>query len=347
MTVDVVDFLAQETWICKPLLLYASIIVSYPWLWGVIYSLSNNGHFCRFFRALVSKISSNPMAHLLQRHAPTALICVHPLCNQIIAESLKRTRLPTLLITVVTDLDEAHTAWIAPEVSLYIAPTEEVRDSLRARGIPPQCISLLGLPVDGRFYRDRPDSSQTGQIAEQKDALTLFLTGGGEGAGAILPAAQAISRAQLPVRLIVACGRNDALRQKLERSSLTVPCRVLGFQDNIHLLMEAVDVVIGKAGAVTIGEAIVAQKPLIILSPLPGQERGNVEFVIRHGLGLAVKRTAQLIRVLKHWIANSGEMEELVVRAKEFRHEWSQAGPQAARAILSLIESGETTPHRR
>lgn len=342
--VDMVDLLAQcsSAWMGKTSHLYAPIIVNCPWLWGAIYNLSNNERFCRFFRKLAGKTLDNSMADLLQAQLYSSILCVHPLCNQIIAEGLGRTKRPVPLVTVITDLAEVHATWVASEVNLYVAPTQEARASLLARGVDPGRVELLGLPIDQRFSWDGADRRQARRRLDlEEETFTLLLTGGGEGAGTIFCAAQAISKAGLPVQLIIACGRNESLRRRLERCFLTVPHRVLGFQDNMPEVMKAVDVVIGKAGALTIGEAIVTQMPFVILGPLPGQERANAEFVRRHNIGLEVANVSSLVRTLEGWIANPGEMVGLVGRAKGYCREWSQAATRVAGTALALIDGGK------
>lgn len=342
--VDVSDFMAQRNvpWIGRLGHLYAPIIVRVPRIWGAIYSLSDNDTFCRFLRMVVGIAWGNALVDVTRDRVPHAIVCVHPVCNQIIAQALRRTRWPVPLLTVITDLQAAHAAWVAPEVGLYVAPTEEIRASLLARAVDPARVKLSGLPLDQRFYQGELDREQARQkMGLREKTLTLLLTGGGEGAGAICAAARAISRARLPVQLIIVCGRNEALRRELERSSLAVPHRVVGFEQDMSQIVKTADVVIGKAGALTIGEAIAAQRPMIILHPLPGQEMGNMAFVRRHGLGLAVANVSSLIQTLQAWLANPGEMRALAVKGYGFRFEWAQSASRVASTVLELVTQRE------
>lgn len=342
--VDVSDFMAQRNvpWIGRLGHLYAPIIVRYPRIWGAIYSLSDNDTFCRSLRMVIGMAWGKALVDVTRDRVPHAIVCVHPVCNQIIAQALRRTRWPVPLLTVITDLQAAHAAWLAPEVGLYVAPTEEIRASLLARAVDPARVKLSGLPLDQRFYQGELDREQARQkMGLREKTLTLLLTGGGEGAGAICAAARAISRARLPVQLIIVCGRNEALRRELERCSLAVPHRVVGFEQDMSQIVKIADVVIGKAGALTIGEAIAAQRPMIILNPLPGQEMGNMAFVRRHGLGLAVDNVASLVQTLQAWLANPGEMRALAVNGYGFRFEWAQSASRVASTVLELVTQRE------
>ena len=59
--------------------------------------------------------------------------------------------------------------------------------------------------------------------------------------------------------------------------------------------MRASDVVVSKAGPGTIAEALCCGLPLLLVWYLPGQERGNVEWVVDIGAGRFVPRVEQLV----------------------------------------------------
>ena len=54
---------------------------------------------------------------------------------------------------------------------------------------------------------------------------------------------------------------------------------VLGFTDKIPEYFRAVDLLVTKAGPGTLAEANAAQLPVVVYDYVPGQERGNVDFV--------------------------------------------------------------------
>lgn len=343
---DILDWraLGGLSWTGQTSRLYACTIVHFPILWGLVYRLSDTSTFCRVFRRLMRKTWRCRTGHMLRTHAPDLVICVHPLSTQVVAEALRETGSSAPLATVVTDLAVAHATWIAPQVSLYLVPTEEVRMSLIARGVNSQQIRLIGLPIGARFWAGEPDSGETRrQLGLAEEAFTVLLAGGGEGAGAMLSAAEAISKARLPVQLIIACGRNGRLRRKLDRRSLSVANRVLGFGDNMPKVMKAADVVVSKAGALTTGEAIATGRPIVYLRPLPGQETTNARFACSHGLAHMVSSPSELVRTMERWLADPSEMRQLVAGAEDYRKHWTHAATRiavVAMEMLGLAENG-------
>lgn len=59
----------------------------------------------------------------------------------------------------------------------------------------------------------------------------------------------------------------------------------LGFVKNMAEYMVAADVLISKAGPGTISEAAALSLPVMLTSFLPGQEEGNVDYVVEGGFG--------------------------------------------------------------
>src|SRR5205814_7116521 len=107
----------------------------------------------------------------------------------------------------------------------------------------------------------------------------VLLVGGGDGAGGLQDVTRAISRARLPVQLLIITGRNRRLYAYLQRTkqSFHVPVRVFGFVQNMPEMMRASDVIIIKAWPGTITEALACDLPVILIGYARGQDVGSVE----------------------------------------------------------------------
>jgi len=70
---------------------------------------------------------------------------------------------------------------------------------------------------------------------------------------------------------------------------------VLGFVDNMADWMRAADLVVTKAGPGTISEALCSGLPMLLTWYIPGQERGNLEWVVGIGAGRYVPRARELV----------------------------------------------------
>jgi 1,2-diacylglycerol 3-beta-galactosyltransferase len=110
--------------------------------------------------------------------------------------------------------------------------------------------------------------------------------------------------------------------------------RVLGYVNNMAEWMRAGDVVVSKAGPGTIAEALCCGVPLLLVWYLPGQERGNVEWVVDIGAGRYVPRDEQLVDTVAELAAPGSEA--LATMRSAVR---AAARPEATRRIAGLIAS--------
>ena len=90
--------------------------------------------------------------------------------------------------------------------------------------------------------------------------------------------------------LVAICGRNDQLRQRLEALPWTMPHHLYGFTKQMPEFMAASDMLVTKAGPGTISEGFIAGLPLVLYARLPGQEDGNVQYVVKKRAGVWAPR---------------------------------------------------------
>ncbi|MDO8689769.1 MAG: glycosyltransferase [Dehalococcoidia bacterium] len=230
--------------------LYGPAIVKASWLWGILYRISDNRCGATSLAAPLDAV----VASVLARENPDLVVSVHPLCHGAALRSLRRMGRKVPVAAVITDLMDVHMAWQDPGVSLFLAPTPGVARQLVSQGIAPAKVYCVGLPVNGDFR------NETGPVGEALAGLglgpgrcTVMVTGGGEGAGPLERASRTVMDVLPRAQLVVVCGRNDRLRKKLV--AMDLPGKVLGFVEDMARWMRACDVVVCKAGALTVAEA--------------------------------------------------------------------------------------------
>ncbi len=93
-----------------------------------------------------------------------------------------------------------------------------------------------------------------------------------------------------PTQLVVVCGNNQEMVSDLSSPTRRWPrgvtVHVKGFIQNVHEFMGASNLLVTKAGPGTIAEAMILGLPLVLSTFLPGQEEGNVPYVVDNGFGL-------------------------------------------------------------
>ena len=132
-----------------------------------------------------------------------------------------------------------------------------------------------------------------------------MLMAGGEGGGKLLSTSLALARARLPVHLVVVCGRNEHSQQKLAEMSRDAADADAGAR--LHRQDSGVFPRRRSAGhqsrAGTLAEANAAQLPVIVYDYVPGQERGNLDFVRHNGLGeVAIGGASRVVEAVRSMI---------------------------------------------
>lgn len=335
--------------------LYGPAIKYSPRLYGQAFRMTNTaGRFNTALR-LCQPFLSQGLRELLERTQPDVIVSVHPLLNHVTLKVLREAGLRIPFLTVITDLVSIHWAWIAPDATACIVPTEAARDFALAAGMPAKRIRLLGMPIDPKFAHP-----PRGTIERRRAALGLdpslpavLLIGGGEGAGGLAEAVAALHREQLPAQLVVITGRNRQLYDELERQRrrFQMPLHPERFVSNMPEFMWAADVVVTKAGPGTISEAVACELPIILTGAVPGQEEGNIDYVLDNGLGTLATTPADLVATLRDLLApESQHLAQWREHARQLRH--ANASLDIARLILSYLPAPsarsvwETRPHR-
>jgi len=120
--------------------------------------------------------------------------------------------------------------------------------------------------------------------------------------------------------------------------SWEIPTRVFGFVTNMPEVMGACDLIITKAGPGTIAEALVMGLPLLISGFIPGQEEGNVRWVVENGAGALIQRPPAIAATARQWLeGDSGLLTQMAARARSLGR--PQAALNIARAVHELINA--------
>lgn len=128
-----------------------------------------------------------------------------------------------------------------------------------------------------------------------------------------------------------------SLVESLEAKTGNVTVIGLGFVERMAEYMVAADILVSKAGPGTISEAAAVSLPIMLTSFLPGQEEGNVNYVVDGGFGAYCPDTdpISMAEELCLWLKDDNKLSLLSKAAKKF------GCPYAARDIAKSI--GEST----
>jgi len=314
-----------------PMINYASI----PWGW--VFHGSNRARSASIILRLLYSLLAPGLRHLFRDTEPDLVVSCHPLYTHVPRRVLRELDRHIPFVTIVTDLVSGHRLWFCPDVDLCIVPADELRALAESLGVAPTKIRVAGVPVHPKFLRPAADrETLRRELGLDPTRTTLLLVGGGEGMGQLFAIATVVARAGLDLQLVVIAGRNRRLRARLEQQTWPVPVHVYGFVNHMAQLMHASDAIITKAGPSTLCEAFICGRPILLSGFIPGQEEGNVRYVLDHGAGLLVPTPDRLVTALRD-LLRPGNPALAQMAARSFNLGRPDAAQDIAAQLVELL----------
>lgn len=284
--------------------LYAPVIKYSPKMWGMLYYWFNDMKKMQQMEKMARPFLEKELSKLIFRRKPDLIVSVHPLLNHITIRAMELAGHVVPLITVITDPVSLHRTWVCPDSDLLIVATEEAKNTCIRYGADPKRTKVIGLPIDPKFTRaSRDKRSLRKDMGLKENLFTVLMMGGGEGGGNMYKIVSQLSKDDLDIQLVVIAGRNEKLKKDLEKmkDKIPFPMKVFGFTNEVPDIMSASDLVITKAGPGSIAESLAKELPVIITSWLPGQEEGNVKYVVDSGVGIVCKDYRQIGKAVRQF----------------------------------------------
>ena len=351
VNVDLVDpFASCPRWPFRSLgANYPRVIERAPWFWHAGFRATNTPHRTSFVQRMAWPLMRSTFEAMAVPHAPDVIVSTHPL----LAAPLRRVFPSIPIVTVVTDLVSGHVSWYDRASDLLVVPTLAARDRAMQCGAPRESVEVIGIPIADAFTAVPGEkSSLCTKLGWATDRPTVLLAGGADGIGPLESLSVAIDRAQLPCDIAVVSGRNTALAERLRARQWQGVVHVYEFVENFAELMRAAAALVTKAGPGTISEACASGCPLILSGAIPGQETGNIEFVMRGRAGLWAPSPLAVTAALHAWLVGRDAPASLRRAAHGAR---TIARPRAAHDIAALLlrvgssdnrgEGGDAQPH--
>lgn len=304
--------------------------------WGLGFKVANVRRIDRLVMAGIRMLWQRGVQRFVQEHHADVFVSVHSVLTRPVMHALKQhsaRRSP--FITVITDLVTAHAFWYEPEVERCLVPTQAAYERGISFGLRPDQLRVTGLPVHPRFVENLPSKPEARRRLGLDPVRTVvLLVGGGDGMGPVYKTARAIDDRRLDLQLVIVAGRNVWLRRRLETARWHQPTQIFPWVNNMADLMAAADILVTKAGPATISEACIAGLPIVLSGAVPGQEEGNVRYVVENGAGIYTPGPARVAAALGEWVAEGPEA--LARRAAQVR---TLARPDAAWDIAREIHA--------
>lgn len=339
---DQVDFLALAGEKVSQLVsgAYIEMVKRMPSLFGVTYGLgrmvSTAEHFLKF-RSPVYIACAQVVPALeayLREHPCDAVVAPHVFPAMALTEMKRQGMELPLTAAVATDYT-CIPFFEETDCDYALLPGHMCLDEFTRRGFPPEKLVPIGIPVAEEFRQKVGKAECRRRLGLKEDCPWVLLMGGSMGAGQIAQLTRSLLYVMEPeVRLVVICGSNERLYQKLIRTyGDNERVRVVGFTGQVARYMEASDLLYTKPGGITSTEGAVMGTPMVHMKPIPGCESRNLRLFTREGMSVSARGVLALAVKGRRLLASPRRQEEMLLAQRR------QIAQDAAVQTVEFLEA--------
>lgn len=311
---------------------YLNAIKNMPNVYGKLYKISEYDTNITDITKTISRMLSGRLLEFINEFNPTAIVCTHTITLQMVSHLKKKNRLYCPLMGIITDFTN-HLFWKLGNIDAYIVGNEFIKKKMIDMGTSSDTIHTFGIPVSRDFLVNK---SRKALLDEFKldNSVTALIMGGSLGFGEMRAAFQLLLESKKVQQIIAITGRNSKLKEQLESccSDNGKKIRILGYTNRVADYMEIADFIITKPGGLTISEALIKKLPIFIMSPIPGQEEKNAQFLINSGAAVRIMPDDIIDEILHQTVENPLRLRHM----KEMSG--FLAKPHAGEDIMHLLE---------
>ncbi len=315
---------------------YVKVINHNPELWGFLYNRTDkeekkNSLYGKF-RRKVQELNTVKFSRKLDELDCDRIICTHFLPAELISKMISRGTVCADCHVAVTDFD-IHSLWIHSHMKSYFAASAEVAWRMREKGVPGDDIYVTGIPIAPVFGSKLSREACARELGISPEKTTVLLMSGGLGVGGVGQIAERLVSMEGDFQILALAGKNKELLDALRKMSEMHKGKIFptGFTTTIERHMAASDIAVTKPGGLTSSECLAMGMPMIVISPIPGQEERNADYLLENGAALKAHDAAVLEFKLRGLFETPSKMCEMRNAALKL------GCPHAAAEILKIV----------
>lgn len=286
-------------------------------IYNFFYKFSANTSFTPF-----KKIMKKRIEKIIEEKNINIVISTFPVCSKYISAYKKINNKNLKLYTYITDI-EVNKEWITSETDAYFVASKETKMQIINSGILENKIKIVGIPVREEFKNKK--------IIKNKNEIVIM--GGGLG---LIPNMKKILNNLVKnknIHITLITGKNQKLLKKYYNryDNMTV----IGYTNQVYQYVEKAELIITKAGGITLFEAIHTETPMYILYPFLSQEIGNAKFIEKNNIGKIIwSKTENVTQDILELLNSPIELKEMKKNMQKIKSELEKIN------ILNIYQKG-------
>ena len=319
--------------------LYARLVQTAPDFLGWWYKQSDEPWKTDGMRLMLDRLNTGPLVKFIRKFDPHITVCTHFMPAGIISDLIAKNQLDAHLSIVVTDFD-FHAMWLSRIFQRYFVAIDETKVHLEMLGLPSERITVSGIPIDPEFAYPIDRTATRHDFGLHPTRPTLLLSAGALGVGPAEFVVERLRNLRIKTQTLVVCGRSIETKERVLRvvGSDMESFKVFGYTDRMPDLMKISDLFIGKPGGLTCAEALTCGLPMVIVSPIPGQEERNCDHLLEDGVAVKCNEMTTIPYKIDTLLDDPDRLEQMRKRA------FALSRPDAARCIVETLVGDELPP---
>jgi 1,2-diacylglycerol 3-beta-galactosyltransferase len=284
---------------------YDDVVVEDPTLYQLAYTASDAPVVASLLQSVTTTVLEQTLTKIVSAHQPDLIVTTYPAFTQAALQATQKAECPAPVDVVVTDLINVHSLWFHQKASLTFAPTGAVYRQALEQGLPKGKVQLTGLPVNPQLARETRSKAELRMALGWEPDLTTVLVVGSSRTRQTAGLTRLLDNSGLALQIAVVSGGDPDIEAELRATAWKGVVHTYGLVRNMPELMHASDFVICKAGGLIISESLACGLPVILYEALPGQETGNVRYVVENGAGAWSPGPIGALTTTYAWMSNN------------------------------------------
>lgn len=325
---------------------YDRNVVKYPDLYRFSYEISDSRSACAFVETPLSLALAPQINELIRTLHPNVIFSTNQLFSSSVGLVRKSQHLTIPFFTVVTDLADVHSMWFNSSPDHFFVASEWVKTKAVDSGILPENVTITGIPVDPSLTLSDTQKPILRESFGLNPSLPTLLFVGSKRVAGIPEYLEVLEQVKYPFQVVVIAGGNNELFEEVTQQSWNFPLHVENFVANMPEWELCADILITKAGGLILSEGLAVGLPIILIDHLPGQEEGNVEYILKNNAGIQPGSTLEFASLIRDWLTNNqSRLRKCSMNSKRLGH--ADSALVIARQLWQAAQLPPDEPHDR
>ena len=273
----------------------------FPFVWGAMY---------KYFSAPIAKkiisfggLFNSIIKNYIFKKNPDGIIFTNVIILPMFISALHNKFTNIKMGVVVTDY-HGHPYYNFSSIDCYFVANDKVKNDFQKIGMNKEKIAVTGIPINPRFYiKQNIKDLKLKYGINNNLPVVIFIASFRVSRKDLVESVKQLVEFRQKINLVFIANGNKEFYNLIRDNFLGAERFFLVDWTNfMEEYIKISDIVISKAGGLTVSECMSLKKQMIIVNPIPGQEEYNADFVENNNLGVRVKKINEIAEVLPKMI---------------------------------------------